>query len=203
MAINNAACVIRPNAFIGLDVAGCFNNNIFSDPCILKLMNYVRHDNEVSGRRACSYPNTFFFDVEDETQIYMSEFCRKSGPLPYWRNTFFTALAAMYQLGFETVYLLGCAFDQNYAQDSRLSAVEIENNRRLYDDTVQKIRQLIPMVNDEGMQVYTCHQGTPIEDAVPFVPFDESISRVVTRATSVEFNIPEHVNRQHEKQQSL
>lgn len=203
MAINNAACVVEPDAFIALDVTSCFNNNIFSNPRIMKMMSYVRHDNEVSGRRACSYPNMFFFDLGDETEIYMSEFCRKTGPLPYWKNTFFTALAAMYQLGFETVYLLGCAFDQNYAADAKITEVERESNKRVYDDTVEKIRKLIPMVNDEGMQVYTCHEGTPIQDVTPYVPFEESISRVTTRATSVEFNIPAHVNEQHERQQYL
>jgi len=195
MAINNAAVVFEPDAFIGLDAVSCFNNNIFSNARIQKFLNYARHDQMIGEKRACHYPNTLFFDLTDETETFMSEFCRVSGPLPFWKNTFFTALACLYQLGFKRVYLIGCTFDlsgEAYAHDQKISDVSRKMNEKLYRDTVEKIKTLYPMLMDEGMELLTCHRSTPLEGAVPFISFEDSISMVTTESNSIEFNFYRH-----------
>tara|TARA_R110002096_G_scaffold186882_11_gene366052 strand:+ start:805 stop:1554 length:750 start_codon:yes stop_codon:yes gene_type:complete len=197
MAINNAAVVFEPNAFIALDVAGCFNSNIFSNTRIIKLLNYARHNETIGEKRVCEFPNTLFFDMEDEIETLMSEFCSMNGPLPYWRNTFFTALACMYQLGFRNVYLLGCTFDTKkgaYAHGEGIRESDKAANQAVYDDSVEKMSRLVPMLDDEGMKVMTCHEGTALEGIVPYVSFEESISRVTTESSSIEFNFYKHVN---------
>lgn len=195
MAINNAAVVFEPNAFISLDVANCFNFNIFSNPRIIKFLNYSRWDNVVSGKKLCSYPNTLFFDLQDETQMYMSEFCRFDGPLPYWKNTFFTALACLYQLGFINVYLVGCAFDaggEAYAHESRIRESDKSANQEVYEEAVEKLRTLLPMVRDEGLSVYTCHQKTALSEICPYVDYYSAVSKVVTECTQIDFNDYKH-----------
>lgn len=197
MAINNAAVVFEPQVFISTDIASCFNYNIFSNPRVMKMMNYSRHDNEVDGKRVCLYPNTFFFDCSDEKEIIMSEFCSISGPLPVWRQTFFTALAALYQLGFRRVYLLGCTFDTSggaYAHGKDIKDNQLAANQVNYDDVVEKLKTLIPMIADEGMSVSTCHDGTSLDGVVPYTPFHDAITNVVTEATSIEFNDYKHVS---------
>mgnify|MGYP000751875876 CR=1 FL=1 len=197
MAINNAAVIFEPDCFIALDTARCFNFNVFSNPRILKLINYSRHDEMISGRRLSHYPNTLFFNLDDEVKSPMWEFCRLDGPLPFWRNTFFTALAALYQLGFRQVFLIGCTFETNigsYAHQGEIRDSDRTANQELYDDTVDKLRQLVPMVRDEGMSISTCHPDSPLDGVVPYVPFEESVSRVVIDSTSVEFNDYKHVS---------
>lgn len=195
MAINNAAVVFEPDAFIALDSAHCFNFNIINSPRVLKFFNYSRSTEVVSGKKLCHYPNTLFFDLDQDDNMMMSEFCRISGPLPYWRNTFFTALACMYQLGFKKVYLIGCTFDTSkgaYSHDSRISQLDIDHNQEFYNDTVDKIKQLFPMLSDEGLDIYTCHEDTALDGIVPHCSFEKSISSVVTECTSIEFNYYKH-----------
>ena len=188
MAINNAAVIVEPQAFIALDAAKCFNYNIFNNPRILKLVNYARQFDMIDGRRLCDCPNTLFYEMQDERQMMMSEFCRLEGPLPFWRNTFFTALAALYQLGIREVYLIGCTFDIKngaYAHGAEPPEYLKRENQVLYSDTVEKLRDLIPMVADEGMKVMTCHPNTSLEGICQYVPFEDAISYVVTESTKI------------------
>lgn len=191
MAINNAAVLFEPQAFIALDVPSCFNPNIFSNPRVMKLFGYSRANDLVSGKRLCHYPNTLFFDMQDETQMMMSEFCRLEGPLPFWSVTFFTALAALYQLGFKTVNLIGCTFDsKGYAHGHDGDEYEKARNAIVLDDTVTKFKELLPMLEDEGMQVRTCHDNTALADFCPYVSYQQALSESSLAATAVEFNDP-------------
>ena len=197
LAINNAATVFESQAFICLDATQCFNYNIFTNPRMLKLFNYSRAIEEVDGRRLCHYPNTLFFDMRDETEMIMSEFCQQDGPLPFWRNTFFTALAAMYQLGFMTVYLIGCGFDigpEAYALPVDVNDSDKKYNADLYADSIEKMRQLVPMLVDEGMHVSTCHEGTGLEGICPYIEFEDAISDAVIASTSVSYHDIRHAN---------
>jgi len=191
MAINNAAVLFEPQAFIALDVPSCFNPNIFSNPRVMKLFGYSRASDMVSNKRLCHYPNTLFFDMQDETQMMMSEFCRLEGPLPFWSVTFFTALAALYQLGFQKVNLLGCTFDsKGYAHGHNGDEFEQIRNFDVMTDTVGKFRDLLPMLQDEGMQVRTCHAGTALDDFCPYVSYEGALTECSLAATAVEFNDP-------------
>jgi len=196
MAMNNAAVIFEPQAFISVDMASCFNYNIFSNPRIMKMMNYSRHDNVVDGKRLCLYPNTFFFDAQTEEEVMMSEFCRLEGPLPLWRQTIFTAIAALYQLGFRRVYMLGCTFDVSggaYAHGKDITDDQKQRNQKQYDDVTESLRELVPRLSDEGMELSTCHDGTVLEGIAPYVSFTDAITQVVTEATSIEFNDYRHV----------
>lgn len=197
MAINNAAVVVEPQAFISMDASKCFNFNIFSNPRILKLLSYGRSFEVVGGKRLCQYPNTVFYDVQDENQMMMSEFCKLEGPLPFWRNTFFTAIAALYQMGVKDVNLIGCTFDTSggdYAHGKEIQEHQSSDNQVLYDDTVEKLKNLIPMLADEGMIVNTCHEGTKLDGICDYISFEDAISLVVTESTKIEIGSMPHVS---------
>lgn len=197
VAMNNAAMVIEPQVFVCLDQSKHFNNNIFTNPRILKLINYSRHDNVVGGKLLRDFPNTLFFDLLGEDEMKMSEFCTLEGPLPFWGNTFFTALALMYQLGFRRVYLIGCTFNnrlKSYAYDHDLDDRDRVDNQDVYDDAVSKMAVLEPMLRDEGMEVITCHEHTALEGICHYIPFIDAINKCVKEATSLEFNEFIHTN---------
>ena len=191
MAINNAAVMFEPQAFIALDAAGCFNPNIFNNPRVLKLFNYNRWSDLVSGKRLCHYPNTLFFDMKDETQMMMSEFCQLEGPLAFWSSTFFTGLAALYQLGFRRVNLLGCTFDtKGYAHGRDADEYDQARNLDFMGSVVKTFRELLPMLEDEGMAVRTCHENSALADFCPYVSYHDALSECAVAATSVEYNDP-------------
>lgn len=195
MAINNASVVIEPQAFIALDTSKCFNPNIFLNPRVMKMFTYSRHDEIVGGKRLCTYPNTVFFDVQDETQLMMSEFCKLEGPLPYWRVTFFTALAALYQLGFMNVYLLGCTFDApGYAHGHQQRDVDRAFNENVHEETIEYLKSLMPLLRDEGMKVVTCHQNTALDGICDYVSYHDAVSEVCLGANPFEFQRLWHPN---------
>ena len=190
VAINNAALVYEPDIMVALDSVETISWSLLSDARIMKMLNYNRAFEEVDGKRLCHYPNTLFFDLLGVDDITMAEFCSPHGPLPFWRNTFFTALAAMYQLGFKKVYLLGCTFDasQPYAHQREISAKARDHNAARYAEMVEHLKKLLPLVNDEGFEVFNCHQGGEIEDVCPYVPYEEAVGDIVSQATSTTFN---------------
>lgn len=195
VAINNAALIYRPDIMISLDSVETISWNLLSDARIMKMMNYNRSFEEVDGKRLCQYPNTLFFDLLGEDDITMSEFCSTHGPLPFWRNTFFTALAAMYQLGFKRVYLLGCTFDstQQYAHGESISKKAQDHNKSRYAELVEHLMNLLPLVKDEGMEVFNCHPDSPIEEVCPHITFEDAVGEISSRATSVHFNQFRHI----------
>lgn len=193
MAINNAAMVFEPQAFIALDTAMSFNPNIFTNPRIMKLFNYARFDDRIDGKRLCHFPNTLFFDMKDESEMMMSEFCSLEGPLPAWKATFFTALAALYQFGFRTVNLIGCTFDiLGYAHQHHGSEKDQQYNERVMKETVDSLKILIPMLSDEGMNVRTCHRKSSLDEICEYVPYDLALSECCLSSTKVDFDGPKH-----------
>lgn len=198
MAINNAAVVVEPQAFISIDAPSCFNWNIFTNPRIMKFFNYSQHAAIVDGRRLCHYPNSLFFDIQDESEMIMSEFCRLEGPLPLWGNTFYTALACLYQLGFKDIYLIGCVFENksgDYAHGNQLTDEEREFNTIQYNGVIDNLKQLMPLLIDEGMSIKTCHLNTPLDGICDFIEFEDAISNVVTKSTSIAFNEIKHASK--------
>lgn len=190
VAINNAAMIYDPDIMVALDSVDSLSWPTLTNPRILKLLNYNRSFEEVDGKRLCHYPNTLFFDLLGEQDITMAEFCQQQGPLPFWRNTFFTALAAMYQLGFKKVYLIGCSFDadQAYAHGNPIGEKARSHNKMRYGELVNHLKVLLPLVNDDGLEVFTCHKHGPIEDVCPYVPFEEAVGNIVTEASATTFN---------------
>lgn len=187
MAINNAAVVVEPQAFIALDAAKCFNYNIFNNPRVTKFLSYSRHSDIVGDMKLCQYPNTFFFDLAEKSATMMSEFCSVEGPLPYWQNTFFTAIACLYQLGIREIYMIGCVFDTgvgSYAHD-QINSNLTSRNQRVYDDSVEKLGVLLPILRDEGMIIKTCHKDTPLKEICDYIRFEDAISKIVLENTSI------------------
>lgn len=182
MAINNAATIIEPQAFVALDPPSRFNPLIFKNSRILKLLNYSRAFDEISGERVCRAPNTLFFDVVDETQMKMSEFCSLEGPLPFWGMTFFTAIACLYQFGFKKIYLAGCTFDTAGYSHSDQNPIEAGMNISVLEETVENMKKLVPMLVDEGMDIKTVHSSTPLDGICEYVSFEDAITQMSLEA---------------------
>ena len=201
VAINNAALVHEPDIMVALDSVNTISWGLLNNPRILKLLNYSRAFEEIEGKRLCYQPNTLFFDLLGEQDITMAEFCSPHGPLPFWRNTFFTALAAMYQLGFKKVYLIGCTFDasSSYANRQQISDRARKHNESRYRELAEHLKTLLPMVKDEGMEVFNCHPDSPIEDVCPYVPYEDAIGEIVMQATSIPFNEFRHAADQYNR----
>ena len=190
LAINNAAIVVEPNAFIALDDAHCFNFNIFANPKIMKFLDYEWTDSNIEGERLCRFPNTMFFELTD--RIQEEDFCTIEGSLVHWSNTFFTALHLLYRLGFSNIYMIGCVFDidkeKQYAYDQKLSDELIKRNSNAYSDAVNKMRTLAPRLYDEGLDLCTCHEGTGLDGIVRYVKFEEAIGDVSRKSGSIVSN---------------
>ena len=196
MAINNAAILSEPNAVVMLDRPRCFNFNIFTNARILKLMDYIHRETDVEGQRLSRFPNTLFYDCDE--QVVEDEFCADTGPMPGWRNTFFVALAALKQMGFANVYMIGCTFDidkeKAYAYDHHLSDDLVDYNRKTYDQAVDRMKTLVPRIEDSGMKLWTCHERSGLDGIVDYIPYTSAISRCTRDGVPVIGNRIIHAN---------
>tara|TARA_R110002126_G_scaffold14054_8_gene59797 strand:+ start:2220 stop:2966 length:747 start_codon:yes stop_codon:yes gene_type:complete len=196
MAINNAAMIFEPDMFISLDHMPCFNYNILTNPSILKLTEEGNESDVVEGMKVRSFPNTLFFDTDEN--ITTNTFCSPVGPLVGWKNTFFTALHCLYQLGFKTIYLCGCTFnvdkDKPYAYEHDIRDDDADYNASLYSKALKTLAELAPMMRDDGVNVYTCHEGSELGASVPYMRFEDAISDVVSTCSSHRPNQIIHCN---------
>lgn len=198
MAINNAAVVFEPQAFICLDTVDCFNRNIFTNLRIQKFINYARYNELVEGKALCKYPNTFFFDMIKEDDVLMTEFCKLDGPIPFLRSTFLAAIALLYQLGFMRVYLIGCTFDVSkgaYAHEYDIGDDDKASNQIVYDSTVDHLRILVPRLAEEGMEIITCHEMTSLDGVCAYRSFNDAVSSCAIESSSGGFDKIRHVKK--------
>jgi hypothetical protein len=142
-AVNNAATVVRPDAWTFVDPPEKFHNSIWADPAVLKFVNATRLDWKLrekvggqlrplrlnSGREAAARDmpgvvstvrNAYFNPPRwlQEPSINWGNSkrsARKNG-FPRDLNVMLAALKIVYALGFRAVYLLGCDFRMDSAR---------------------------------------------------------------------------------------
>jgi len=179
LAMNNAATVIRPTLWVSGDKPICFDPSILIDPTIMKFALISRRKFEVAGRPWQEQPNTFFYGTKEG--FNESNLLNPHRDLVWWKNTFFISLQLAYRLGFRVIYLVGCGFeissDSQYAWDTKLNDLEIGRNRRLYGDSVRKLKSLLPHFKEKGLSVISATPGSLANDFLPYVDEDEVLRR--------------------------
>lgn len=140
LAVNNAATVVRPNAWTLVDPPGKFHEAIWRDPFVMKFVPRRWHSKPLRTRteggtfalmkrgnellKVSDMPNVVgiernaYFDPEawlSEPSINWGnsgKYVKRNGQ-PKCLSVLFCALKLAYALGFRVVYLLGCDFNMS------------------------------------------------------------------------------------------
>jgi hypothetical protein len=199
-AINNAAAVIRPTFAFMSDPPSKFHQSIFADPGIVTFLKsdmLDKHTREIAGTKengepifehappANAYPNVWGFERDGQVEFNPTEFLTSARPR--WavsepgfnkRSTMLSTLRILVDLGFTTVYLVGCDFnmtpDNPYGFRDKADQRKCDSNNRLYTVMHRKFVDLVPVLEAGGIRFVNCTPGgnleaferMPLEDAV-------------------------------------
>src|SRR3990167_952303 len=201
MAVNNAACVVRPNIWTCVDPPEKFHSDIWDDPAVLKLFPvrrfwahvrrrddknefyYVRqHYKDMPG--ALGYIKTAVFNPIN----YLQEAAINSGNSkkyagqngqPHILNVMFAALKIPYYLGFRRVFLCGCDFRMEpggvYCFDQGKELGAMDSNNGTYAKLNVMLARLRPVFDEAGYKVYNCNALSGLK-VFPHVDFMEAIN---------------------------
>lgn len=188
VAINNAATVVPASLWVGGDKPDCYSRSILCDPTIPKFTMISRREYGVEGRPWREWPNTFFFGTKDGFNV--RNFLERHRDLCWWKNTFFIALQLAYRLGFRKAYLVGCEFDidegHQYAWQTKLDEDEVKWNQRLYDNSVRRIGELMPLFKKKGFEVVSCTPDSQANGVLPYREAEEVLAEFRARIPAKE-----------------
>lgn len=201
LAVNNAACVVRPTFWTCIDPVEKFHNVIWEDPGIIKLVPVGRFNKHVRIQQAdgslkyvdrivASFPGVFGYqhgaNFNPETYLIDNEVCignsfkRSLGNgRPHVLNVMFTVPRLAYALGFRHVYLLGCDFRMqpqgpHYAFETTKSESAVESNNIAYLKLNAIFTDLQPRFLKAGLFIYNCTPNSGLL-AFPYLPFEDAL----------------------------
>lgn len=204
LAINNAACMVRPSAMVCVDPPGKFHSAIWRDPAIqkfvphgfsryglrdfvnnefVKLMGDGKHltpremPNVVVYRRCpCFDPDTYL-EKEDICWGVSKKWHRRTGR-PRVLNSMLAAVKIVYELGFRVLYLVGCDFymsaESPYAFSQGGDAQKAASNNGCYAKMNEMFHELRPRFDEKGFRVFNCNPDSGLT-AFDYVDFNEAV----------------------------
>ena len=186
MVMNNTATIIRPDLWVGADIAENYSASILMDPAPMKFTYITRKNCMIGDKRWRDMPNTYFMASE---KMEPNVFYLRGRNFTWCKNVFTLAIQVAYRLGFNEVYLVGCSFVTNknniYCYERKLNDVQIGYNQRTYDMALRQIKEILPYAKEFDFKIISCTPGSKINDMVEYY----DISQALRKATS---QIPSH-----------
>lgn len=182
LALNNVPLVFpQPTYWLTADRPECFSPDLWGMHC-LKFAPISRRDVEVpgTGRPARAWPGALFFGTRDHPPL--TEFLTPHRDLSWYRSVFPLGLQLAVRLGFRRVCLVGCGFNAGgrYAWKSDLTPEEADYSQRTYDGDVERLRQLVPLLREGGVELVSCTPGSRAHEVgVPFMWLKEAVSQAL------------------------
>ena len=172
-AINTAYPHIRPDVWIGVDTPDCYDKRIWSEP-FTKIIRSGYQDERVSGKTLKEHPSVFVASLK-KPEGDPFEFFRMRGdrvPLTWHSNTLCLALHVIAWMGARRIYLIGCDMggSSDYHDGRVLTEQRRQENRKLYAQQVKMIRELVPILKEQGREIISCTDKSPLNEFLPYAP---------------------------------
>ena len=179
MAVNNALALVRTDMMIFADGPGQFLASGFLDPRVRVFAPRSSADSAISDSRTKlpmpikvrDCPNIDYYQVESP---FRPETFLTSGKVPWgdadkaqgFRSTMACAIRVLYDLGFRTVFLLGCDFrmkrDRPYAFSQEYEERLIRHNNNMYQTWTRRFTELQPYFLRAGFSIFNCTPGSAL-----------------------------------------
>lgn len=121
-------------------------------------------------------------DDMEKNKVHKIKVCPKCGQENHWgcRSVMHAALRILWMLGVRRIFLLGTDFKmvegaQNYSFNQERSAQAVKNNNNTYHVLGERLAELRPIFEKNGLLVYNCNPESELK-AFDYLPFDEAIS---------------------------
>ena len=182
LGINNSAEIFKPNFWVGGDRPECYSERVVLDPSILKFANYGKRDFKLKEKFWKFYPATLFYTTAEKI-FTTRNFLDRDYRFCWWKNTFFIGLQLAYRLGFNKVFLIGAEFkiskEKQYAWETNLAENEVNANQRLYNSSVDLMRELKPLFESKNFNVSNCCRTSRLKDDFGFISLENAVNEAI------------------------
>ena len=187
--LNNTYPMIRPDYWIGMDDADCYDAKLFWEP-FPKILRGNYGDNLCRGFALKTLNNTLFADVveyEDKMDIFdfneNTKFC-------WQKNTFSFALQLIMWMGIKNIYLFGVDLNneqQDYFDGTYLKKEQRDSNSLLYNQLFNFLVKFKEKAEPMGYKIISCSHGSRINtlfeyqhymDAIKYLEIDVPFGRI-------------------------
>lgn len=201
MAVNNSACVVKPNIWTYGDKSNKFHLSIWRDPSIMKICPYPKLTNHLREKlpdgtfrdlrdTVGEQPNVFGIQrnlvFEPDTWLHENTVNWGNGSAGVEKNgrpkvltTFLQALRLAYLFGFRTVNLVGCDFMMTpgspYAFEQFKSQGGVRSNNWAYEKQAVMLDMLKPHFDKARFRVFNCNLNSGLS-VFPKITYDEAIA---------------------------
>lgn len=179
MAINTAYPTVKPDIWVGMDEAYCYDINLL-DESFPKVFRGTYSEMTREGRKVKHCPETYFADVAKvppgKTMLDLIEHDTK---FAWHSHTLGVALHMLMWMGNKNIYLLGCDMggSQDYCHGLTLTPDQRTRNHRLYAQQTYFIEKLAIAAKERGITIWSSTPNSPINNFLPFKPVSEVIHR--------------------------
>lgn len=180
VGMNNTYPRIRPDIWIGMDEAECYDSAVFWES-FPKIMRGNYGDNILRGHVLKHLNNTLFADVVENNDD-MSIFNVDENTKFTWRkNTLCFSLQFIMWLGIKDIYLFGVDLDNSkmdYFDGTYLTTTQRDSNALLYDQLYSFLEWFNETAKSYNIRIRSCSHGSRINSIFEYIHYAEAIKEL-------------------------
>jgi len=162
--LNNTYPLIKPDYWIGMDDADCYDARLFWEP-FPKILRGNYGDSLCRGVKLKELNNTFFADVVEYDSQDVIFNLDQNTKFRWTKNTFSFALQFIMWLGIKDIYLFGVDLDNeetDYYDGRYLTKEQRDYNSLLYDQLFMFLKRFKEESSEHGYNIVSCSHGSRI-----------------------------------------
>lgn len=174
VGINTSYPTVRPDLWIGMDEAWCYDSNLLAES-FPKIFRGTYAEMHYNGSKVKEMPYTYFADVAyPPAGKTMLDLLEKDVKFSWHYHTLGTALHVIMWLGFKEIYLVGCDLGGkgDYCHSLILNQEQRNRNQRLYSQQYFFLKKLNNEALKNNIKIISSTQNSPINDFLTFVSID-------------------------------
>jgi len=172
--INTSYPTIRPDIWIGMDEAWCYNPNLI-DEGFTKIYRGSYSEMVYEGIKVKTKPLTYFADVnfppENKTML---DLLVPDAHFAWHKHTLGVALHIIMWMGAKKIYLVGCDLGgtNDYCHDLILTEEQRKRNRLLYSEQIEFLKKLHSEALKHGIELISSTENSPINNFMRYVDIE-------------------------------
>jgi len=177
-AINTAYPTIKPDIWLGMDEAYCYDINLLDEP-FPKIFRGTYCEMTREGKKVKDFPETYFADVATVPPGKTMLDLRSRDTKFAWHNhSLGVVFHLMIWMGAKNIYLVGCDMGggKDYCHDLSLTPDQQIRNQRLYKQQTIFIQKLAAAAKDQGITIWSSTPQTPLNEFLPYKDISEITS---------------------------
>jgi hypothetical protein len=185
LGINTSYPTVRPDMWIGMDEAWCYDSNLMQES-FPKIFRGTYCEMFCEEGKVKKMPFTYFADVASPPAgKTMLDLLKPDTKFSWHNHTLGVAFHIIMWMGFKEIYLVGCDMGgkKDYCHDLILEDAQRKRNQELYNKQIVFIERLTKAALKFEIKIISSTPNSPLNEFLPYVPLAEipTVSKTKTQ----------------------